>query len=364
MHLKKDCPKWKAIWLAIDIALLVLVMGVLGWCSWLAFRIHNIPNPADMTLQIQAQQDINAGLEEQVALQAQAVSQAEEDSLAALNTASQQLSAVQAELYSATRRMEELTIRKYTLDNSTDLIQQLKLDIAALRTQYGQTIRQLEDKILSGESTYRICYLTFDDGPSHYTSQFLDKLDALDIYATFFTIGVQMDEYYYPMRDELLRREALSGHSIANHTYTHALWGSLYKNLDNFMDAVNRQDQLVYDVTGMHTDLVRFPAGSHYCPFRSDAITELETLGYGWIDWIGNAYDSGTFRHTPERVAQDVIWQARQEQVIVVLMHDWREETLGALDTIVNTLKEENYLFLPLFKESSTVGTAHPKWDS
>ena len=48
----------------------------------------------------------------------------------------------------------------------------------------------------------------------------------------------------------------------------------------------------------------------------------------------------------------------------MVLMHDWRLETLGALDSIVSQLKEKGYIFLPLFKESSTVGTVRPKWDN
>ena len=46
----------------------------------------------------------------------------------------------------------------------------------------------------------------------------------------------------------------------------------------------------------------------------------------------------------------------------MVLMHDWRYDTLGALERIVTALKADNYLFLPLFKESSTINTAKPRW--
>lgn len=50
--------------------------------------------------------------------------------------------------------------------------------------------------------------------------------------------------------------------------------------------------------------------------------------------------------------------------IYVVLMHDFNRNTLGALKTIVNTLREENYVFLPLFKESVTMGDAtYPRWD-
>jgi len=240
----------------------------------------------------------------------------------------------------------------------------LREDIARIRTEYGQKVRELEELILAGESDYRICYLTFDDGPSYLTPNFLDKLDAYeDVYVTFFTIGVQMGDTGAHLRDQLLRRETLAGHALANHTYTHGIYTDLYDSLDTFMDAVKRQDALINDVAGYHPDVLRFPAGSYYCPFREAAIGELEKMGYGWIDWIGNAYDSGNHTQESKTVSANVIWQVSQDQVTVVLMHDWRSETLGALDDIIRTLQAKNYLFLPLFKESVTVGAARPKWD-
>jgi peptidoglycan/xylan/chitin deacetylase (PgdA/CDA1 family) len=240
--------------------------------------------------------------------------------------------------------------------------ERMKVLIAELRTEYGQTVRQLEDMINAGESDYKICYLTFDDGPTYYTPDFLDELKEHDVYATFFTIGKSMPEAQ-GLRNTYLRREAREGHTIANHTYTHAINGSLYKSTANFMDAVKRQDDLVYKVTGIHTDIVRFPAGSYYNPYRKSSIKALTDAGYGWMDWIGNAFDSGDNNYSASRTAKIVINQARQEEIMVVLMHDRKRNTLGALDEIITTLQAENYLFLPLFKESVTNGNCTPKWD-
>ena len=206
-----------------------------------------------------------------------------------------------------------------------------------------------------------VIYLTFDDGPSYPTPEFLDLIDKLDIRVTFFTIGVQMGDAGQALRDQLMRREALGGHSLANHTYTHGIYGNLYDSLDIFMDAVKRQDELVYSVTGGKPDVFRFPAGSYYCPFRTAAIEELDKIGYGWIDWIANAYDSGPLKPS-DSILNNILWQVHQDQVTVVLMHDWRYDTLGALERIVTALKADNYLFLPLFKESSTINTAKPRW--
>ena len=209
----------------------------------------------------------------------------------------------------------------------------------------------------------QFCYLTFDDGPSYHTPKFLDKLKELDAYGTFFTIGCSIpDERNLDLRDEYLRREAREGHSIANHTYTHAYYGALYKSAENFMAAVEQQDELVYKVTGLHTDIVRFPAGSHYTRYRTSSIEALLEAGYQWMDWVGNAFDSGDNNYSSATIAKQVIKQSREDKITVILMHDWNVRTLGALDTIIPTLREENYLFLPLFKESVMNGNCTPRW--
>jgi len=241
--------------------------------------------------------------------------------------------------------------------------ERMKEMIAEVRTEYGQTVRQLEDMINAGESDYRICYLTFDDGPTYYTPDFLDRLQELDVYATFFTIGNSM-QGATGMRNSYLRREAREGHTIANHTYSHAHNGSLYKSTANFIAAVEQQTELVYKVTGLRTDIVRFPCGSYYGNYRSANLKALDERGYEWMDWIGNAFDSGSRNRSSSWISSTVINQVRQDKITVVLMHDWNKNTLGALRSIVNTLRDENYLFLPLFKESCMNGNCVPKFDS
>lgn len=241
--------------------------------------------------------------------------------------------------------------------------ERMKELIEEVRTEYGQTVRQLEDMINAGESDYRICYLTFDDGPTYYTPDFLDKLKELDAYATFFTIGNSM-KGSTTARNSYLRREAREGHTIANHTYSHAHNGSLYKSTANFIAAVEQQDELVYKITGMHTDIVRFPCGSYYGNYRSANLQALADRDYEWMDWIGNAFDSGSKNRSSGWISSTVINQVRQDKITVVLMHDWNKNTLGALKSIITTLRNENYLFLPLFKESCMNGNCIPKFDS
>ena len=361
MHLKKDSKKSKTILQGIDVFLALLTLVVLGYCGYLLYSINALPQADILQQDILDRQAQIAQLELRLAEQTRAVEQAEADGQAALDAAQEALALVQADYDALSPEHADLQAQVQEMEARLGGAEQLRQDIARIRTEYGQACRTLEDMILAGESDYKICYLTFDDGPSYPTPEFLDLIDKLDIRVTFFTIGVQMGDASQKLRDQLMRREALGGHSLANHTYTHGIYGNLYDSLDIFMDAVKRQDELVYSVTGVKPDVFRFPAGCYYCPFRTAAIEELDKIGYGWIDWIANAYDSGPLKPS-DSILNNILWQVRQDQVTVVLMHDWRYDTLGALERIVTALKADNYLFLPLFKESSTMNTAKPRW--
>lgn len=357
MRLRKDSTRLKAILLVTDI-LLVLAIGALTvFCVKLYMDYAKIPKlDYDQKLaELDARETEVDGQIQTLQEQWAAESAEYETQLQQLQTVEKEIS---AELETLTAQRDEA---KRRLDDIQDP-ERMKVLIADLRTEYGETVRKLEDMILAGESDYRICYLTFDDGPTYYTDRFLEKLAELDAYATFFTIGCSMKESK-TLRNNLLRQEALGGHSIANHTYTHAYYGPLYRSVDSFMDAVEKQDELVYEVTGIHTDIVRFPSGSYYTPYRKGSIQALLDAGYQWMDWIGNAYDAGGNDYSAAQIAGTVIKQARADKITVILMHDWNENTLGSLERIITTLRAENYLFLPLFKESTTNGNCVPKWD-
>ena len=55
--------------------------------------------------------------------------------------------------------------------------------------------------------------LTFDDGPSNYTTELLDYLEKENIKATFCVMGSHVEQY-----PDILKRAYDSGHQIASHT--------------------------------------------------------------------------------------------------------------------------------------------------
>jgi len=50
--------------------------------------------------------------------------------------------------------------------------------------------------------------------------------------------------------------------------------------------------------------------------------------------------------------------QCKTMDICVMLAHDWNSGTLGALDTAIPKLKEEGFVFLPMFPQSLTMGEA------
>ena len=360
MRSKKVSKKSKAILLVIDLLLLAAIAVAGLFCYRMIEEEKTEPKldyAYESAMLDQRIKKADQKIEEQLAL-------LEEDLVSEAYLQEKQL--LEDQMEEVRLEMEDISAQTQTqIQVLADLQdpERMKELIEEVRTEYGQTVRQLEDMIMAGESDYRICYLTFDDGPTYRTPDFLDRLLELDVKATFFTIGTSMQEST-ALRNSYLRREAREGHTIANHTYSHAHNGSLYKSSANFLASVEQQDELVYKVTGMHTDIVRFPCGSRYGNYRSANLKGLEERGYEWMDWIGNAFDSGTKNRSSSWISSTVIDQVRQDKITVVLMHDWNKNTLGALRSIVNTLREENYLFLPLFKESSMNGNCVPKFDN
>ena len=226
------------------------------------------------------------------------------------------------------------------------------------RKAYALKIRELEEKIQSGQTDVRICYWTLDDGPTYVTENFLNALDELgdNVHITFFTANMANDS---PDEEEMLRREMTSGHSVQNHTYAHVTdaGGSVYRSLDSFREQIQLQDEWIYEVTGFHPGIFRYPGGSAWgrdlLPESTDVIEEL---GYQWVDWNCNLYDAGAELPTSGLETTRALTQIPEEPIAMILGHDWNTNTLVAMKTAIPMLQEQGYVFLPLFQESVTMG--------
>lgn len=237
------------------------------------------------------------------------------------------------------------------LENLDNAIKKVKKD-------YYSSIKTLEDAIISKKSDKKIAYLTFDDGPYYNTYEVLKVLEKYNAKATFFTTTIN-GEYCYDKKSEncyLVYKEYLKyGHTIANHTFTHAIRGSLYKSTDNFITAVKNQENQVKEQTGGYlTNIVRFPGGSSTAKgLKQPIITELRKMHYGWVDWSAQDGDGGNLK-TKEQ-AWSIFTSTIDQNIEVVLLHDYSKITLSILPDMIEYLQSKGYVLLPLFYDSNMI---------
>lgn len=232
-----------------------------------------------------------------------------------------------------------------------------------LKDNYPVIASQLERNIINGDSNAKIAYLTFDDGPYKLTNKFLDVLDKYNVRATFFCL--EKDEKYgYTDEDleivnNIYKRIINNGHTLGNHTSSHHIKRKfkdyIYESVDNFMNSIIENRNFVYDTYGYTTTIMRFPGGSSRAYELKDSIIEsLNNEHYGYVDW-NSATGDGEEVISPSQSVKNILDNTNDRKFLVVLMHDYSENTLEALPDIIEGLKEQGYTLLPLFYESTMV---------
>ncbi len=202
-------------------------------------------------------------------------------------------------------------------------------------------------------------YLTFDDGPSQITEQVLDILKQENIKATFFVIGNDTDK-----GKNILKRIDEEGHSIGNHTYSHN-YSYIYKDVDNFFDDLSKNDEIIYEATGKHPKIIRFPGGSNNSATKTEngkkvmskIIDRLNKEGYVYFDWNASSGDASPQPASVDDIVNNVLTWVGKNNNAVVLFHDnyTKINTLKALPILIEKLKFLGCNFDTLSKDSYQV---------
>ena len=195
-------------------------------------------------------------------------------------------------------------------------------------------------------------YLTFDDGPSYLTEQFLDVLDQYGVKATFFVTN-QSPEYSYLIAEAYQR-----GHTIGMHTSSHSF--EIYKSEEDYFFDLQEIANVVHDQIGYVPCFIRFPGGSSNTRSRrySEGIMaklaeEVQARGYQYYDWNGECGD-GEMLSAEEEVAIALDCSAEN---IIMLCHDGplKEATLEALPGIIEGYQARGYVFAPIDRNTMVV---------
>lgn len=96
--------------------------------------------------------------------------------------------------------------------------------------------------------------LTYDDGPSFYTTQLLQYLDQVNLKSTFFAVGSRVLEFPY-----IAQAEYVKGHQIAVHTWSHPSLTTL--TTQQIIAELGWSRKIIKDVLGVTPNMMRPPFG-------------------------------------------------------------------------------------------------------
>ncbi len=201
------------------------------------------------------------------------------------------------------------------------------------------------------DTTEKIAYLTFDDGPSkRVTPQILDILAEYDINASFFLIGSKAEKY-----PELVKREYEEGHFIGNHTYSHKN-SQIYASKESFLSEIVKTDNIIakiLEIDDFKCGIFRFPNGSksgQYAYLKQKCFEYLNEIGYNYIDW--NALNNDSLKkYSRWELLNNLKKTIKGKNVIIVLMHDSGDvnNTYDVLEDSIKILREEGFEFRTLY---------------
>lgn len=171
--------------------------------------------------------------------------------------------------------------------------------------------------------------LTFDDGPTEFTPQFLDLLKENNIKATFFCIGKQIEKY-----PETFQRIIAEGHTVGNHTFSHAD-NTGFLSTSKMIEEIEKCDEVMLKTGNLKTSLYRPPFGVTN-PNIARAIRKTHKKSIGW-----NVRSLDTVIQDENKIYHNITKKLKKGSII--LLHDTSEKTYKVLADLLVFLKDKKY---------------------
>lgn len=180
------------------------------------------------------------------------------------------------------------------------------------------------------DSSSKVVYLTFDDGPiPEVTPALLDLLQRKQVKATFFMVADNAVKY-----PDIYQRVLREGHHVGNHTYNHLKGSQLSTAL--YMDNVAKADAVLQG-----TRLFRPPYGK----MKPSQRKLLLAKGYRIFLWDVLTHDYNK-NYSVARMTRIVMRYTRPGSIIN--FHDSvksAERTIETVERIVDLLRDKGYEF-------------------
>jgi peptidoglycan-N-acetylglucosamine deacetylase len=177
--------------------------------------------------------------------------------------------------------------------------------------------------------------LTFDDGPNRiWTPRLLDMLASHNVHATFFLLGERAQA-----ERNLVRRIALSGHLIGNHSWSHP--NLARSSARRIREELTRTQDTLQQLTGAPVKFFRPPFGA-----RRPAVFRIaHELGLQPVLW--NAMTTDWSQPSADRIAAlltvKIVGLRRRGRAANIVLHDGghrdrnanREPSIAAAESLV-----------------------------
>lgn len=171
--------------------------------------------------------------------------------------------------------------------------------------------------------------ITFDDGPTPETEKVLDLLEKYNAKATFFCIGRQIEKY-----PEILKRTVSEGHTVGNHTYSHATSFGMFST-KRINEELQQTDGLIEAAIAKKPLFFRPPFGVT-TPKMARAV---KITGHSVIGWSNRSLDGIL-------TDEDVIFKRIEHRLTpgcIILLHDTSQKTVNVLERLLVFLQHNNY---------------------
>jgi len=175
---------------------------------------------------------------------------------------------------------------------------------------------------------YKIA-LTFDDGPSRYTSYILDILYQYNSKATFFVLGNRVEDWA-----ETIYIAAQQGNEVVGHSWNHRN----FANLTNY--EIRSQ---IYNTSAAIAEVLGRPSAPIFRPpygvINQNIRYVARDLGYTVVNW---SIDPQDWLHR----CADHIYNFIMENAVhgsIVVLHDTRESTKEAMVRAIPSLIEQGF---------------------
>ncbi len=176
--------------------------------------------------------------------------------------------------------------------------------------------------------------LTFDDGPTERVESLLELLEQLDVKATFFLVGSDIET-----SPQLAAAIVQAGHQVGSHSWSHRRMVLVTPGF--VREELSKTDAAIC-AAGYTRDIAfRPPYGKKFLALP----WVLRQQGKKTITWDIEPETDKATAQSSERIAQAVLSEARPGSI--VLLHPmYSDKALEALPAIVEGLRAQGYEFM------------------